>query len=29
MNFIVLQHGYHYRIMQQAGGEKNVFTTGS
>jgi hypothetical protein len=29
MNFIMLQHGYHCRIIQQAGGEKNVFTTGS
>jgi hypothetical protein len=24
MNFIVLQHGYHRRILQQAGGEKRL-----
>jgi hypothetical protein len=24
MNFIMLQHGYHRRIIQQAGGEKHL-----
>ena len=24
MNFIMLQHGYHRRIIQQAGGEKRL-----
>jgi hypothetical protein len=28
MNLFILQHVYHRRIIQQAGGE-NVFTTGS
>ena len=28
MNLFILQHGYHHRIIQQAGGE-NIFTTGS
>ena len=28
MNLFMLQHGYHHRIIQQAGGE-NVFTVGS
>jgi hypothetical protein len=27
MNLFILQHGYHRRIIQQAGGE-NVFTAG-
>ena len=28
MNLFILQHGYHRRIIQQAGGE-NVFAAGS